>query len=156
LPVNTLPSLTGTEIPLSGWTRCLCETSEYPAFDEPEPVVLPDTLEKLPPGFSGFVCYETVFVLDSPKPLLLEIFDTAGSVEVYMNGETAGLQNFPPYHYDLSNLARQGKNYLAIEVAVIMERDDMTDEASPLEKTHHDKHITSPPYIIGAARLYTT
>jgi hypothetical protein len=143
------------QIILSGWERSLCKTSEYPAFDETKPVTLPDTLAKLPTGFSGFACYETIFILDDPKALLLEIPDAAGGVEVFMNGEAAGLQNFPPYHYDLSNLARRGKNYLAIEVAVILERNDMTDEATPLESPHHDKHITSPPYIIGAARLYT-
>ncbi|MDR2053099.1 MAG: hypothetical protein LBP80_06775 [Treponema sp.] len=50
-----------------------------------------------------------------------------------MNGETAGMKLRPPYHYDLSGLARQGKNYLAIEIAVFPERKSIAIETHPLE-----------------------
>jgi hypothetical protein len=143
------------EIFLSGWNRSLCGSVEYPAFDDPKPVVLPDAFAELRHDFSGFACYETTFVLDSQKTLLLEISGTAGSVEVFMNGETAGMKLRPPYRYDLSGLARQGKNYLAIEVAVFPERKSIAIEAHPLEKIQHGKYMASHPYIIGTVRLYT-
>jgi hypothetical protein len=147
--------MTCAEIPLAGWQRSICESTEYPAFGDPEPVILPDVPAELENGFSGFACYETTFVLDSPKALLLEITNTSGSVEVFMNGETAGMKLKPPFRYDLSDLARQGKNYLAIEVAVFSKKDYMTDTANPPEKTQRGKHITQSPYIIGSVRLYT-
>lgn len=143
------------KIPLSGWKRSLCKSIEYPAFDDPEPITLPNMLEKWLSDFSGFACYETVFVLDNPKTLLLEITDTSGSVEVFMNGETAGMKFRPPFHYNLSDLVWQGKNYLAIEVSVFLKEDCMTDTAHLPEKTQRGKHITQSPYIIGSVRLYT-
>jgi hypothetical protein len=76
--------------------------------------------------FSWFACYETVFVLDGPKVVVLEISNAAGGVEVFMNGETLGILAKPPYHYDLSNFTRQGENYLAIEVAIALKQNNMT------------------------------
>jgi hypothetical protein len=142
------------QIPLSDWTRSLCKSAEYPAFDEPEPVVLPDTIGEQRPGFSGFAYYETTFVLDTKKTLLLEISDTAGSVEVYMNGDTAGMRITPPYHYDLSILARKGKNYLAVEIAVTLGQKDRVNPEPIQEKSEHGKQIKKSN-IIGSIRLYT-
>jgi hypothetical protein len=130
--------LTDTEIPLSNWKRSFCNRIEYPAFGDPEPIVLPDTLTEQMSEFSGFVCYETMFVLDIQTRLFLEISETVGSVEVFMNGETAGMQIRPPYRYELSNLAWQGKNYWAIEVAI--------------DKERRDKKNSN---IIGIVKIYT-
>jgi hypothetical protein len=114
--------LTGIEIHLSNWKRSLCKSIDYPAFDNPEPVLLPDKLGEKIFDFSGFVCYETTFVLNEQESLTLEISNAIGNVEVFMNGETLGIRSKPPYHYDLSSPAWLGKNHLAIEVAVITER----------------------------------
>jgi hypothetical protein len=140
VPVNT--GNAHTEIPLSGWKRSLCYRKEYPAFGDPEPVVIPDTAVEQIPGFSGYACYETIFVLENPKSLLLEISGAAGNVEVFMNGETAGLRGIPPCHCDLSGFAWAGKNYLSIEVAFTT------------EQTQHDE-AGSKTAIIGFVRLYT-
>jgi hypothetical protein len=131
-----------TEILLSKWTRSLCKTIDYPAFDDPGPVMLPDMLTGEISGFSGFACYETTFMLDSPKVLTLEISRAASGVEVFMNGETLGIKAKLPCHYDLSSLVWQGINYLAIEVAINMKRKHLTIEESQ-------------PCIIGIVRLYT-
>ena len=87
---------TGTEIPLSNWRRIICESIEYPAFGDPEPVALPDMSMERMSDFSGFACYKTTFVVENQKSLLLEILDASGSVEVFINGETAGLKIKPP------------------------------------------------------------
>jgi hypothetical protein len=142
------------EIPLTDWRRSLCISSEYPAFDDPEPVELPDSLTEKMSEFKGFACYETTFALDNKKPLLLEISDTSGSVEVYMNGDTAGMRITPPYHYDLSNLARKGKNYLAVEIAVNLGQKDRVNPEPIQEKSEHGKQIKKSN-IIGSIRLYT-
>jgi hypothetical protein len=113
------------EIPLSGWTRSLCKSIDYPEFDDPEPVLLPDVLTEKILDFSGFACYETIFILDGPKAATLEISNAAGGVEVFINGETLGIRIKPPYQYDLSSFFRQGKNYLAIEVAIDIKQNRM-------------------------------
>jgi hypothetical protein len=133
--------LTVHEIQLFDWKRSLCKSIDYPAFGDPEPVVLPDILAEQMFGFSWFACYETVFVLDGPKVAALEISDAAGGVEVFINGETLGIQIKPPYRYDLSSFTRQGKNYLAIEVAINIKQNNMTIEERP-------------PCIIGNVRLF--
>jgi hypothetical protein len=89
-------------------------------------VDLPDILTGRISCFSGFACYETTFVLDDPKALTLEISNAVGGVEVFINGETLGIKAKPPCYYDLSNFTWQGENYLAIEVAVGIDRKCMT------------------------------
>ena len=110
----------GAEIALSGWTRALCEGAEYPHFGPAKPVTLPDALAAEQPAFSGFVRYETRFTLDAPAALRLEIADAAEGVEVFLNGESAGIQIAPPFGYDLAGQA--GANTLVIEVATTLER----------------------------------
>jgi hypothetical protein len=129
------------EIPLSNWRRSLCKSIDYPEFGDLEPVELPDMLTEQMLGFSGFACYETIFILDGIEAVTLEISDAAGSVEVFMNGETLGIRIKPPYQYDLSNFIRQGKNYLAIEVAITIKQNRMAAEENR-------------PCILGNVRLF--
>lgn len=110
----------GESIPLTGWTRATCEGAAYPAFGSAVPVTLPDDLAAEQPEFSGFARYETTFTLDAPAALRLEITDAAEGVEVFLNGESAGIQIAPPFAYDLAG--RTGENILAIEVATTLER----------------------------------
>ena len=122
-PLVKAPWAIGKEIPLSGWQRSLCEGAEYPCFSEPETVQLPDgqMLAKEKPAFSGFVRYECSFMLEEESPLLLEIEDAAEAVEVFLNGESAGIQLAPPFRYTLPG--RKGANALRIEVATTLERE---------------------------------
>jgi hypothetical protein len=130
------------EIVLSNWTRSLYKAIDYPEFGDPKPIVLPDRLARRILGFSGLICYETVFVLDHPKALTLEISEAIGGVEVFMNGETLGLRAKLPHCFDLSDLAWKGKNYLAIEVAIFINRRTIAA-------------MKNRPRIIGDVRLFT-
>lgn len=51
----------GTE--LMHWKRSICESAEYPDFREEKEVVLPDGLAQEKPDFSGFVRYESRFIV---------------------------------------------------------------------------------------------
>jgi hypothetical protein len=137
-----MSSLTVHEIPLSDWKRSLCKAVDYPEFGDPEPITLPDILSEKMLRFSGLVCYETIFVLDRLKLLELEISEAIGGVEVFMNGETLGLRAKLPHRFDLSDLAWKGDNYLAIEVAIFINRKAITAK----------KNL---PCIIGDVRLFT-
>jgi len=112
----------GGEIPLSDWTRAVCESKEYPAFGEAKPVTLPDKLAEELPEFSGFVRYKTSFKTESTDGLVLVIDDAAEGVEVFVNGKSAGIQIVPVYRFDISAFAKPGDNELVIEVATTLER----------------------------------
>ncbi|MCD8380085.1 MAG: hypothetical protein LUC95_07205 [Lachnospiraceae bacterium] len=141
-----------SEIALTQWTRSICEGSAYPDFAQEKEVVLPDTLAEEQPEFSGFVRYETFFTLDKDEKLCLEIEDAKEGVEVFINGQSVGIQIAPPYRYDLTGSA--GENVLVIEVATTLER-----QCYPLLEGYR-KMLAKPPVseigLTGNVRLWLT
>ena len=120
--LHAVPSFEGKAEPLSNWTRSTCESIAYPAFKEQKAVTLPDALAEEQPEFSGFVRYETTVQIDKAEQVLLEITDAWEGVEVFLNGQSAGIQVAPPFRYDISKLVRPGENEIVIEVATTLER----------------------------------
>ncbi|MBQ3705238.1 MAG: hypothetical protein II888_02180 [Clostridia bacterium] len=120
------------EISLTGWERSLCEGAEYPHFSDPAATAVPDgrRIAEEHPEFSGYVRYDCSFTLDQDQPLLLQIADAQEGVEVFLNGESAGLQIAPPFAYMLAGKA--GVNHLRIEVATTLER-----ECYPMLQGYH-------------------
>lgn len=106
-----------------GWRRWVCESAAYPRFRAPKEVTLPDTLAEELPAFSGFVRYEReVPVPADAASAVLEITDAHEGVELFVNGQPAGIQIIPPFRYDITALVTAGKNRLRIEVATTLER----------------------------------
>ncbi len=104
------------------WKRSICRSMEYPDFKGEKEVDLPDSLAKELPEFSGFVRYEKTINCQGGK-MLLEISQASEGVEVFVNGESAGIQIAPPYRYDLSALTKEGENVIRIEAATTLERE---------------------------------
>ena len=118
----------GTEIPLTmAWERSICEAISYPAFTDEKEISLPDHLEEEQPTFSGFVRYENCFEAAAGDSMVLEITDACEGVEVFLNGESLGLQVVPVYRYDLTGHLKDGANDLCIEVATTLERERSVD-----------------------------
>ena len=84
---------------------------------------LPDgeLLAEEAPEFSGFVRYETGFSLETEEELCLKVEDASEGVEVFLNGESMGIQIAPPFLYRMTG--KTGKNELVIEVATTLERE---------------------------------
>ncbi len=133
----------GKEISLGGWKRSLCEGAEYPDFSEPAETGVPDgdALAKELPEFSGFVRYDCRFFLEEESSLLLTIGDAEEGVEVFLNGESAGIRITAPFRYELRG--RAGENQLRIEVATTLER-----ECYPLAEGY--MKMTTPPPARGS------
>lgn len=113
----------GEQMPLNdGWTRSICPGIAYPKFEHPKVITLPDRLAQEQPKFSGFVRYERQVQLSEPESVVLEITDAHEGVEVFVNGQSAGIQIVPPYRFDISQMAKDGQNTLRIEVATTLER----------------------------------
>lgn len=120
--LHTAAAFEGGFETLSHWTRATCESIAYPDFREEKAVTLPDALAEEQPEFSGFVRYETTVQIDKIEEVLLEITDAWEGVEVFVNGQSAGIQVAPPFRYDISKLVRPGENRITIEVATTLER----------------------------------
>lgn len=112
----------GEKLSLKPWTRRLCKGIDYPGFGEAVEVTLPDNLAGEQPDFSGFARYESGFAWNGKGELSLLLTDAYEGVEVFINGQSCGLQIVPPYRYDLTALAREGENTLTIDVATTLDR----------------------------------
>ncbi|MFR7483857.1 MAG: hypothetical protein ACLUVP_00855 [Acutalibacter sp.] len=137
----------GQELALRGWKRSLCAGVEYPAFGPAVPVELPDQLAQELPEFSGYARYEAAFQLGEEGPLVLELSDAAEGVEVFLNGESQGLQIAPPFRYELRGQA--GENLLAIEVATTLER-----HCHAIQAGGPDRELCCGSGLTGTARLF--
>ena len=144
-----------TQLDFDGaWERSLCRGIDYPAFGEKETVTLPDDLAGQHPKFSGVIAYENTFTLEKDyKELLLEISDAYEGVQVYVNGQSAGIQIVPVYRFDLSAFTAPGKNALRIEVSTTLERERRAGRESILEILQHNK-VMQPTGITGTVTLY--
>jgi len=101
------------------WTLSIAAAKEYPNFHDAQVLDELHSAGKLWPDFSGFMRYETRFVLagDPAQPAALRIDDAYEGVEVWVNEQYAGMRICPPYEFDISGLLRPGENSLRIEVA---------------------------------------
>ena len=86
------------------------------------PAVLPDDYSKIDKYFSGIIRYEKEIEISEIRKTVLEITDAFEGVEVFVNGESLGIQVVPVFLYDLTKHLVPGKNSLAIEVATTLER----------------------------------
>ena len=115
--------------PLVQFEQSVCRAIDYPRFGERRRINVLESCAKTDPKFSGIIRYETSF---QGKAQALEITDAYEGVEVFVNGQSAGIQVVPPFVYDLRGLSRDGENKLTIEVATTLERErGRTKKAAP-------------------------
>ena len=110
---------------------------------------LPDHLAEEEPLFSGLVRYENTFD-GEPGEWKLEIENASEGVEVFLNGQSLGIQIVPVFRYDLSPGVVQGENTLVIEVATTLER-ERSQEPDFLGRMNEP---TSESGITGIVNLY--
>ena len=113
-PGETVTELGGT------WQVSLCEAENYPAFETLCEMTELSDIGMKQPLFSGFIRYETDFS-HSGGAAVLELEDAFEGVEVWLNGEYAGMKICPPYRFELNDI-KPGTNSLRIEVANTLDR----------------------------------
>ena len=115
------------------WKRSLCKSIDYPnGFGETQLVTMPDTLAKEQPEFSGIIAYEKAFEGEElGENPVITITDAYEGVELFVNGESLGIQIVPPFHYELKPWIIPGKNNIRIEVATTLER-QMAKQPDPI------------------------
>ena len=106
------------------------------------------------PVFSGFVRYEKTLHIDAVTDTVLEITDAAEGVEVFVNGESLGIQIVPGYYYNLTPYLVAGENRITIEVATTLER-EMSQIPNPLAAyVGGAPEPTSKSGICGQVKIY--
>lgn len=142
----------GMSVEFNGpWQRSICRSIDYPLFDGQKAVTLPDALAAEEPEFSGFARYENNFNCEKGRHAVLKITDAHEGVEVFVNGQSLGIQIAPPFVYDLSDALMDGENSIVIEVATTLEREmakvpnmfGMTAEAQALSGITGDVTVYS-------------
>ncbi len=127
-PVYTPPVFTERRV-LEGFAQSVCKAADYPKFGPAKQIETPESYALTDKKFSGLIRYETRF---TGHAQMLEITDAYEGVEVFVNGQSAGIQVVPPFRYDLRGLTRDGENSLVIEVATTLERErGNTKNAAP-------------------------
>lgn len=132
------------------WTRSVCRSIDYPCFKDSKEVSIPDHLEEEMPKFSGYVKYENTFKANKDDVMHLEISDAHEGVEVFLNGNSLGIQIVPPFAYDLSKALKEGLNTIVIEVATTLEREN----SGIPDVTGQIKEPQSQSGISGTLSLY--
>jgi hypothetical protein len=61
--------------------------------------------------------------MNKTKRAYLAIEDAFEGVEVFINGESVGIQIAPPFIFDISGQLKEGINKIRIEVATTLERE---------------------------------
>jgi hypothetical protein len=146
----------GKAVELRAWTRSQCAGISYPAFEQEKAVVLPDDVSLEQPEFSGFLRYETSVRLEKGRKTTLEITDAYEGVELFVNGQSLGIQIAPPFRYDISDLVTGGENRLTIEVATTLERQMYNLlKNDPRSMMRGLKAPETGSGLVGTVKLYT-
>ena len=134
--------LTGEKIELREFIRTVCKCADYPAFSKRRRIKKPERYSKKHKRYQSVIRYETAFPLAGFKQVALEITDAFEAVEVFVNGNSAGVQIVPAFVFDLTEFCNQGENNLVIEVTTTYERD------------RNKQKKAAPAGITGSVRLY--
>lgn len=131
----------GDKTPLTRFTQSVCKSIDYPNFAAAREIQSLESYAATNKKFSGFIRYETSFTVEDFERVVLEITEAYEGVEVFVNGESAGIQVIPRFLFDLTTLCRPGENKLTIEVATTLERE-------------RGGRTPAPTGIVGEVNLY--
>lgn len=115
----------------TNWKRSSCRSIDYPNFQNEKEIPSFGDYGKENKKFSGFIAYETVLSKEmtaDAKKVILEITDAGEDVEVFVNGNSAGIQVLPPFYFDITELLKDDENTLRIEIATTLERERGADK----------------------------
>lgn len=115
------PAPRGEKLLLTKCRQSICRAVDYPQFSSPRLIARPENYALTDKKFSGYIRYEASFRQPAQT---LEITDAYEGVEVFLNGESLGIQVAPPFIYDLRGKVQNGENKLVIEVATTLEREN--------------------------------
>ena len=115
---------------------------------------LPDALGEEEPKFSGLVRYEKQLTMETvPESVVLSVSDAYEGVEVFVNGESLGIQIVPGYRFELAPYLQTGANEIRIEVATTLEREAWDFPTRFTMMGMEKPPVTTPSGISGTVTL---
>ena len=133
------PAPRGEKILLTQFAQSVCKAIDYPNFSSAREITTLESYALTNKKFSGVIRYDTAFHCPAKT---LEITDAYEGVEVFLNGQSLGIQVTAPFVYDLRGHTRNGNNHLTIEVATTLERENGSSKDA------------APTGIVGDVALY--
>lgn len=100
------------------WAVSYADSFSYPEFEQELPLNLAETVEEIK-GYEevcGTLRYETIINISNTDCAVLELENAYETVEVFVNGESAGVRLSKPYTFDISGMVNAGENKVTIEV----------------------------------------
>ncbi|WP_338119239.1 glycosylhydrolase-like jelly roll fold domain-containing protein [Paenibacillus polysaccharolyticus] len=147
IPMTSNELITVIEGP---WKISTATAEQYPSFTSWSELETLTDLSRagLLPSFSGTVRYETCLIWSSAsgEQAVLDLGRAFETAEVFLNGSSAGIRLTGPYRFDLSELIREGRNTLIIEVTntLVFESPDFFSRLGQLD----------PSGLLGPVRLF--
>lgn len=141
------------EIP-GPWAVSFSHTKPYSTFGPSQIMQAPLSnvlLEQ--PGFSGLIRYETRFNLEGGHQVRGILFeDVHEGLELWCNGQYAGICISPPYRLQLTDLLREGENTLRVQVATTL--DARVRATQPEGPFGPEARVLAPSGILGRVYLH--
>ena len=116
--------ISGSKMELKNFKQSICKSINYPQFKKEREISTLESYSLTDKKFSGFIRYETSVILEKYNSIILEITDAYEGVELFVNGQSAGIQVVPTYLYDISSHCIEGQNNIIIEVATTLAREN--------------------------------
>ncbi len=116
--------ISGSKMELKKFKQSICRSIDYPNFTKEREINTLESYSLTDKKFSGFIRYETSVNLEKNQSVILEITDAYEGVEVFVNGQSAGVQVVPTFIFDITSLCVSGQNSIRIEVATTLEREN--------------------------------
>lgn len=124
-----------TSVDLSeGWKVTLSRAAADPQVEEELHMETLTAVSDLRPAFSGIIRYSRNLSIDTiPNEAYLRAEQVYESMEVFVNGKSAGVRIAPPYLINIADYLKLGKNKLTVKVYTTPAREQLTCERPPFD-----------------------
>ncbi|MFC1569446.1 glycosylhydrolase-like jelly roll fold domain-containing protein, partial [bacterium] len=99
--------------------------------------------------FSGVAVYHNSFqfskISKDDSKIILDLGTVEEVARIYLNGRLLGIQSFSPFRVDVTDVIKNGDNYLVIEVANLMHNQMVGDASRTWEEKRTHSNITKGP-----------
>ena len=132
---------------IRAFTVSRCASKAYPQFTDPIHIENPVNMGRMYPDFSGYYRYEADVSVPGCRQAVLTIEDAGETVELFVNGVSAGIRFAQPYRFDISALLRPGENRITLDIATTLERKTAAMQSG--QPAFFKNYLASPTGLLG-------